>query len=209
MTLAYLILGHAAPAQMIRAIERLRPSAAVFVVHIDARAGQDVYGAMEAYALQHGDVLLTPRHRCYWGGSGLVEAELACIRTLLASGRTFDYAVLLSGQDYPIKTSEQISTFFEAHAGEELIEAFPLRQPNRWTAQRGRFQALARVLHWTFSLRSRTFHLALKRRFYAGWEPFGGSQWWALSAAALRWIDSYLREHPALARYFSVRLYPG
>jgi len=200
--LAYLILGHAHPRQMIRMIERLRPSASIFVVHIDARADAAVYDELAAYAVTVHDVLLGPRKRCYWGTYGIMEAAFACISTVLASGKPFDYAVLLSGQDYPIKPAMEIAAFFEEHAGAEFIEVFPLDQPNRWTPQGGQFQAMARVLHLTVNFRSRTLHIPLKRRFYENWTPHGGSQWWALSRAAVEWVDSYRRSHPALERYF-------
>ncbi|SEF74190.1 Core-2/I-Branching enzyme [Bryocella elongata] len=202
MQLAYLILGHAHPGQIIRMIERLRPSASIFVVHIDARADAAVYDELAAYAVTVHDVLLAPRKRCYWGTYGIMEAAFACISTVLASGKPFDYAVLLSGQDYPIKRPQEIAAFFAQHAGAEFVEAFPLDKPNRWTPQGGQFQAMARVLHLTVNFRSRTLHIPLRRRFYKGWEPHGGSQWWALSRAAVEWIDSYRRSHPALERYF-------
>lgn len=202
LQLAYLILGHAHPRQIVRSIERLRTSASVFVVHIDARADASVFDELAAYAATVEDVLLAPRRRCYWGTYGIMEAAFVCISTVLASGKPFDYAVLLSGQDYPIKPAAEIAAFFAQHAGAEFVEAFPLDKPNRWTAQGGPFQAMARVLHWTLNFRSRTLHIPLRRRFYKGWEPHGGSQWWVLSHDALVWIDRYRSSHPALERYF-------
>jgi hypothetical protein len=198
MRVAYLILGHTAPQQILRAIDRLRAPGALFVVHIDARADEAVHEALRGRS----DVHLALRARCYWGTYGIVQATLNCVETLLALRQPFDYAVLLSGQDYPIKSPAAIAAFLEAHSGTEFIEAFPLDQPNRWTAQGGPFQAMARVHQYTFTLRSKTFHLKLPRRFYRGWQPHGGSQWWALSRPALEWVAEYLRAHPALARYY-------
>ena len=198
MVIAYLILAHAAPQQALRAIERLRAPGAVFIVHIDARSDDAVHAAFAG----HPDVYLAPRARCYWGTYGIVQATLNCIETLLKLGKPFDYAVLISGQDYPIKTTSAIAGFFTANEGKQFIEAFPLDQPNRWTAQGGPFQAMARVHQYTVTLRSKTFHIRIPRKFYRGWKPHGGSQWWALSRPALEWIVEYLAKHPALARYY-------
>ena len=198
MILAYLILAHTAPQQILRTIARLRAPGVVFVVHIDARADDAIHAAL----VGRPDVHLAPRARCYWGTYGIVQATINCMQTLLALGQPFDYAVLLSGQDYPIKTPEAIAAFFAANAGTEFIEAFRLDQPNRWTAQGGAFQAMARVHQYTVTLRSRTLHLKLPRSFYLGWKPHGGSQWWALSRPAINWIADYLASHAALARYY-------
>ncbi len=198
MNIAYLILAHTAPQQILRTIERLRAPGSVFVVHIDARADNSVFAALEGQPGLH----LAPRARCYWGTYGIVQATLHCLRTLMALGQPFDYAVLLSGQDYPIKSPATIAAFLYEHRDTQFIEAFPLDQPNRWSAQGGPFQAMARVLDYTFSFRSKSFHLPMRRRFYAGWRPHGGSQWWALSRESVAWIVEYLDRHPALARFY-------
>jgi hypothetical protein len=202
MKLAYLILGHAHPEQIVRMIGALRPSASLFVVHVDRRADASVYREIERYAGTVDDVLLARRHRCNWGSYGIMRATFACVAALLESGVAFDYAALVSGQDYPVRNAAELAEFFEARAGREFIEAFPLAQPNRWTPQGGRFQAMSRVEWWTVFVRSRAFSFPAKRRFYMGWVPCGGSQWWCLSRAAVEWIDHYLREHPGLGWYF-------
>ena len=202
MKLAYLILGHAHPEQMVRMMDALRPTASAFVVHIDARSPQAVEDAVRAYAARAGDVFFAPRQRCYWGSYGIVAATLSCIRTLLGTGIGFEYAALVSGQDYPVATPAEFEAFFAARPGAEFVEAFPLAKPNRWTAHTGRFQAENRVLDFTLWWRSRTFSVGVRRRFYAGWEAFGGSQWWCLSRGAVEWVDGYVRDNPGVERYF-------
>ena len=183
-------------------MKALRTPGATFAVHVDARSGDEVMEPLRAYAAAHEDVLLAKRQRCYWGTYALVEATLGCVDALLSSGRPFDYAVLLSGQDYPVKSPARIAKFFEERNGTEFIEAFTLDMDNRWTPQGGRFQAMARVTRYTVNLRSRVFQLRLPRRVPLGWRPHGGSQWWALSREALLWVADTLRAEPRIARYF-------
>ncbi len=202
MTVAYLILAHAHSEQVVRMMEALRAPGTTFAVHVDARADASVYEGILEYATGRDDVLLAERQRCYWGTYALVQATLECVHALMASRRAFEYAVLLSGQDYPIKPPEQIARFFEERAGVEFIEAFPLDESNRWTPQGGRFQATARVTRYTVHFRSRVWQLPLPRRFPIGWRPHGGSQWWALSQAALEWVVATLHEEPKIVRYF-------
>jgi hypothetical protein len=202
MTIAYLILAHAHPEQLIRMMARLRVPGTTFAVHVDGRAEASVRAEVARCAAEHDDVLLAEPQRCYWGTYALVQATLECIGVLLASGRAFDYAVLLSGQDYPIKRPEHVANFFAEKQGAQFIEAFPLDAPNRWTPQGGRFQAMARVNRYTWTVRSRILQLPLPRRFPLGWRPHGGSQWWALSREALLWVLQTLRESPRVTRYF-------
>ena len=55
------------------------------------------------------DVTWLPRHRSQWGGFGHVRATLKGIDHVVASGVPFDYAVLLTGQDYPLRSPAEIA----------------------------------------------------------------------------------------------------
>lgn len=208
MAVAYLIMGHKHPGQILRLIHSLKDSSAFFVIHIDKRASDDVYSPLRDYAAANPNVFLTKRIRCYWGGFGIARAMIECVKVAVRAGRHFDYAILLSGQDYPIKNAREIADFFEKNKGAEFIESFPLSKANRWTDHGGYFQAMNRVRYWTFFIRSRSFHLRLTRKFPFGWEPHGGSQWWCLSKECILYIDSFIRRNPAFVRYFKYVLIP-
>jgi len=115
--LAYFILCHKAPEQVIRLIKRLRGAGSVFVVHVDKRARPDVYDTLQECFAGQPDVFFSERHRCYWGRIGIVRGTISCIKKAIQLNLPFDYAVLLSGEDYPIKTNEQIREFLSKNAG--------------------------------------------------------------------------------------------
>lgn len=202
MKVAYLIMGHRDPDQILRLIHTLRDSGAFFVIHIDRRAADGVFAPLKEYAVTHPEVILAPRIRCYWGSFGIAQAMIECVKAAVQTGLHFDYAILLSAQDYPIKSTAQIEEFLTKNNGSEFIESFPLAQPNRWTNQSGYYQAMSRVRYWTFYVRSRTYHLAIVRKFPFGWEPYGGSQWWGLSRACILYLDQFLRKNRGFVRYF-------
>ena len=208
MKVAYLIMGHRDPDQIVRLIDALRGSGAFFVIHIDKRAPDGVFAPLKEYAAAHPEIFLTRRIRCYWGGFGIAQAMIECVQAAARSGRPFDYAILLSAQDYPIKSALQIEEFLTRNRGSEFIESFPLAQPNRWTNHSGAFQAMNRVRYWTFFIRSRTFHLPVARKFPFGWKPYGGSQWWGLSRECILYLDQFLRQNRRFVRYFKHVLIP-
>lgn len=208
MKVAYLIMGHRDPDQILRLIHALRDSGAFFVIHIDERAPDHVFAPLKEYAASHPEVILTPRIRCYWGGFGIANAMIECVRVAARALHAFDYAILLSAQDYPIKSAVQIDEFLTRNKGSEFIESFPLAKPNRWTSHSGYYQAMNRVKYWTFFLRSRTFHLPIARKFPFGWEPYGGSQWWGLSRDCILYLDNFLQRNPGFVRFFRHVLIP-
>ncbi|HTD56824.1 MAG TPA: beta-1,6-N-acetylglucosaminyltransferase [Silvibacterium sp.] len=202
MRVAYLIMGHRDPQQILRLMNALRSSAAFFVIHIDKRAADSVFAPLREYAAGRSDVFLAPRIRCYWGSFGIANAMVECVKTAVKAGAHFDYAILLSAQDYPIKSGDEIKGFLEKNQGAEFIESFELDKPNRWTSHAGPYQAMNRVGYWTFFLRSRPFHLRIPRRFPFGWRPFGGSQWWGLSRECVLYLENTFRTKPEVIRYF-------
>ncbi len=54
------------------------------------------------------NIRFTKRQNVYWGDFNIVRAMLNCIETLAESEFDYDYAISLSGQDYPLKSPEEI-----------------------------------------------------------------------------------------------------
>jgi Core-2/I-Branching enzyme len=201
-SLAYLILCHKNPRQVIRLIERLREDDTVFVIHVDKRSNEEVYTELREYASKTSHVYFAERHRCYWGNFGIVRATISCIQAAIRLDLPFDYAFLLSGQDYPIKANAEIRSFLSRHQGAEFIESFRLETPNRWSNTGGYGQAMNRIQYWTVYVRSHCFQIRLKRRFPRGWTPYGGSQWWCLSKDCISYLGEAVRKNKSIVRYF-------
>ena len=179
MKVVFLILMHKNPKQTMRLIERLDSPTSTFIVHVDRRASRAIYKPIEKWAAKHHSVYFAQRHYCYWGGFGIVAASLECVRTALHLGEAFDYAMLLSGQDYPIKSPNSIFAFLRARRGKQFIETFRLDLENRWSAHGGPYQPMNRVSWYTLAFRSRRIHIPVRRHLPAGLKPYGGSQWWS------------------------------
>jgi hypothetical protein len=208
--LAFFILCHKAPHQVIRLVGCLRDENSSFVVHVDKRAERTVYDTLKSFAdtLPSQVHLCEQRYRCYWGRFGIVEATLGCVQEAIALALPFDRAFLLSGQDYPIKSMASIRKFLDDHAGLEFIESFPADEPNRWTEAEGAHNALNRVLDWTISFRSRHIQIKWKRRFPFGYRPHGGSMWWCLTRESLVYVDRFIRENKPFTRHFRTVFIP-
>lgn len=201
MRLAYLVLMHGKPEQAARLIGRLQNPTSTFIVHVDAKAPQSVFDYMQKWSAPYKNVHLTKRHRCYWGGFGIVAATIECIRSALLYDPAFDYAFLLSGQDYPIKPLSHITAYLRRHR-KQFIESFRLDRPNRWTDAGHAYQAMNRISWYTVAVRSHFIRVPVKRVLPDGLSPFGGSQWWCLSRQCLKYVDEVVRARPDIVRYF-------
>ncbi len=202
MKVIFFILMHKNPQQTLRLIQRLESSDSMFVVHVDRRAQRAIYHPIEELATNCDRVYTAKRVPCYWGGFGIVAATLECVRTALRLNATFDYALLLSGQDYPIKPLRSIFAFLTAQPGKQFIETFRLDRPNRWSTHTDAGEAMNRISWYTLAVRSRRIHIPVRRQFPSGLTPYGGSQWWCLSRECLAYIDEYLSRNPQILRFF-------
>jgi hypothetical protein len=208
--IAFFVLCHKSPEQVRRLVQRLRDDNSLFFIHVDKRADRSVHETLKSFSEMHPRqvILCRRRYRCYWGRFGIVEATLSCIREAVRFGLPIDYAFLLSGQDYPIKSTAQIRKFLDDHVGKEFIESFPADEPNRWSKAEGGHNALNRVLYWTISFRSRHLQIKWRRKFPFGYRPHGGSMWWCLTRECIIYIDRFVRQNPSYTRYFRTVFIP-
>ncbi|PIE20689.1 MAG: hypothetical protein CSA61_00555 [Neptuniibacter caesariensis] len=105
----YIILAHKNPHQLKRLIDRLDPAISAFFIHIDKHV--DI-GQFQALVEHYPNVkFVHDRHReeCIWGDISLVKATINASKLALKYGNKSGYCVLLSGQDYPIKSNSYIN----------------------------------------------------------------------------------------------------
>lgn len=201
ITVAYLILAHANPRQLARLVNAL-PRSSPILIHFDRRADEAVYREVVQLVGSRPLLQFVKRERCWWASFGIVQATVNLVRALAAMDAYYDYATLLSGSDYPIKSNEEIAHDLDRNRGKEFIESFLLTAPNRWTEDGGYSTAPGRVLgrHWHF--RSRMIRLPGLRQMPGGLLPYGGSQWWTLSRKAIHHIAGFIERSPRVVSFF-------
>ena len=202
MKVAYVVTMHKNPGQVGRLLRRLASDDASFAVHVDRSAGDEVDAAVrrEADGLP---VEFVRRHRCFWGGFGIVRGALEGIEHLLAHDVPFDYAVLLSGQDYPLRSAAALERFLAEAGGRSYlhVEALPT---SFW-----RNGGLARVERWHL-VSYRALHLPVpwRRRVPGGLAPYGGEAWWMLARPVVEYVHEFVQANPSFVRFFEHVLIP-
>jgi core-2/I-Branching enzyme len=201
MRIDYLIRAHTAPEQLARLVGRLDEGDVRFYVHVNRRTSKETFAAMQAGLARRENVVWLPRVACYWGGFSLLRATLVGIEAILASGELPDHAVLLSGQDYPLRSPAEIEAHLAARSGRNLLHHF--RLPAReWAGEGGGLNRLRYPHFERVRYRTRLLRLPLRRRLPAGLELHGGSAFWALTGETLAWLMRFLARRPDVLRFF-------
>jgi hypothetical protein len=203
MKVAYIVAAHRDLDLVERLLRRLAGEGTTLVVHIDTQVEADSYREFrrrcEDLPVQYLD-----RHRGFWGGFGVVRAALKGIRYLVDAAVPFDYAALLSGQDYPLRPAHVIHEELRTAGGRSFMSHFPL--PFEGWGARGGFD---RVENWHL-VSHVALHLRLpwKRTIPGGLVPYGGGRPWLLQAQAVAYVDEFVRLNPSFARFFEHVLLP-
>jgi hypothetical protein len=197
---AYVVLAYHKPEQLGRLVAALGEEDPAGVwVHVDRRTPSVVFDAMRAAAP---GAAFVRRHRAPWGGIGHVLGSLEGLRAALRVPG-WNHAVLLTGQDYPIRPRGEIAARLGVAAERSFMQHFPLPAAGAWEPERGGLDRLERRhLH----ARGRVIALPGRRRLPAGLRPFGGSGYWNLSRAACEHVAAAAT--PDALRFFRWAKFP-
>jgi hypothetical protein len=214
--IAYIISAYQGAASVVRLVRRLYAPDHGFFIHYDLRSSDSELAGITASLGNLQNVALLERHKCLWGDFGHVKASLKAIQEMAKQGFIYDYAILLTAQDYPIKPDAVIRERLAAAAGGSFMEATAWPIPN-W--QKGRAIKWIENFHWhlPFPKWARTLgwermwqHLAIpmKRKIPNGLHPYFGSSYWYLHRSCLKYIYEYVSRHPEYVRFFHHVLIP-
>jgi hypothetical protein len=224
MKLAYIVLAHKYPEQLLRLIDSLANKNAFFYIHIDKKVDISIFRNVlsKAHTKNHEFI---KREDGRWGGLGIVNAALNGIYDVLKNMENVDQIILLSGQDYPIKNINYIHEYFHRNSHRSYFDYFPLPS-NAWN-----YQGLDRIerSHCYFMGKSYShppysqpgplkdkiiqygmkFIFPEKRLFPINMKPYGGSDWWSMSLEGAHYILKFLKERPDYMRFHKYSASPS
>lgn len=215
MRIAYIISAYKYPDQLVRLVRRLDDQGATFFIHMDKKSDTPIYQRAVAGLNDLPNVYFLKRHRSYWGGFGHVAASIKGLNELSRRHIAFDYAVLLTGQDYPIKMNTQIKDFLKNSTGMSYLDYAELPDDGPVSRHRIDYWHLRFGKHLAFptrrGFRSRPLSLIWrvlislfpwKRRFPTGFHPYVGSSYWCLSEECVSYITDFIAQNRAFVAFF-------
>ena len=190
--LACVVLAHADPAHLRRLVDALDPFP-VFL-HCDVGTSDAVFDEMTADLPSRATVL--PRIGTGWAKWQNVAAELAGYRAALQQTDA-THVALLTGSDYPLASSAEISALLHAHRGRSIARYTPLPMPG-W----GRNGGLDRLRYPHFAHRKRMIRIPVPRRLPADVVPAGGAQVKVLAREHAQAVVDVATARPDLVRFW-------
>lgn len=197
MRLAYIVSAYTRLEQVARLARRLQTANSCCLVHVDRKTSGAEYDELVASVRGLASVQLLERHNCHWGGFGHVRVTLKGIEALRCQAVPFDYLILLTGQDYPIKSNEHIDRFLESGYPKSFMGFSPLPSPS-WSPRGG----LDRIEYWHLRFHGHHARLPFGRRFPRGLKPFGGGAYWCLSRECVDYVARFVAKRPDVVSFF-------
>ena len=213
MEKAYIILAHRNPTQLVRLLRKLDDDHSTFFIHIDKRVPMTAFSGLMNFGEK---VHLVKRVISNWATFGLVQATINALQEIRQSSLPFQRIILLSGQDYPIKTNKFINDFFTSTPYSVFIESVMLPDYNRWKPGGGIYRVNKYFFgfHQYQKLTAKTFNMLgiivpfLKRKAPGTMIPYAGSQWWTIDMYALNYILDFLKNNSAYRRFHKATFAP-
>lgn len=226
MHINYIIQVHQNPEQLKRLILRLNTSNVFFYIHVDKKSNlipfqKELNNFNNIYFFDDNS-----RINVIWGEISQVQATLLAMNKIIQDKRT-GYCILMSGQDYPIKTNEYIFDFLEKNHGSNFIKGRPVEDVWKTYKQR--------IYNYNFSLNENQRHntsiyIIYNKKFYSHAniqnminlaqskkrkylykvfiprktpkiKQYGGSQWWALPIETIYYILDFIKNNKSYLNY--------
>lgn len=208
MRLVYIILSHHLPDQLVRLVDRLDRPGVTFLIHLDQKMPDDDVHTVDEGVGGRPNVEFLPRHRCTWAAFSIVEATLEGVRR--CRSLDFDYAILLSGQDYPIKSNEAIDAHFRQLDGKSIIHHLPFPMPDWDNGGWDRIETYhahdrGRAVRFAARVRRR---IPVRRKYPRGLHPYGGAQFWALAQPAIGYVLDFVAQNPRFVASYKFTFVP-
>ncbi len=229
MEIAYIVLAHKYPDQLVRLIYKLDTEKTSFFIHVDKKTDDETYYRMVRSLDNLPNVFFLKRTRVYWGHFGLLGATIQGLEEIFKRNVRFDYVVLLTGQCYPIMPNSCIEKTLEEGKPNSFMEYFALPTA-RWQDEDKDRGGLERIEYWQVRLFGRTLRFPaehrfsskiasllwstlislfpIKRRFPRGFTPFGGSAHWCLSRDCADYINNFIKHNRAFVNFFKFAVLP-
>jgi hypothetical protein len=200
MNVAYLITAYNNYEHLKKLLEALSDQTnPAFYVHIDKKS------EMPSNLAHIKNLKYIDRKKVWWGGWSHLNAILLLMKAAFIG--KYDYYVLISGADYPIRSNEFLYNKLQ-DGGEyfNIIEGFQPHKPE------------SRLKYYHFDCFDRRNVRSLKTRFFLKFEhklrlflsksdfPFEkiyhGSTWWALSHGTITYILDFMKDNPSFVNFF-------
>ncbi|MDN3585391.1 beta-1,6-N-acetylglucosaminyltransferase [Pedobacter aquatilis] len=203
MRIAHIIMAHKNPKQLLRLIKSLEHPNADFFIHIDKKVLKEEFKIIENLSQVK---FIKNRINCNWGGNSLFLGILSSLNEVVSDNIEYDFINLLSAQDYPLTSAENIFNFLQSRPQSNFISYDESRETEWWKKAVSRYEK-----HHFTDLSFRGKYLLQKivnkifpvRKFPMEMELYGSckSTWWTISGTCAKYVDEIFTNNKQLRNF--------
>lgn len=212
--IAYLIQAHHEPELCLRLIDGLDNPQNTFFIHWDKKSELDCK-KFKRLIENRNNIHIYSEYKMFWMGYSLVAATILLMRKALELEPQADYLVLMSGQDYAIKSANEINEFYSnsqsdyislnklAAMGSEFLKKTDYHhflESDYWNPKSPQKNNILFKLYFGIYMKKITKWLP-KRKMYQNWTPFFGSQWFSFTYQTSKFIIDFIDKNPDYVKF--------
>lgn len=197
-------MAHKNPVQLKRLIECLSHPMFDIYIHIDKKVEIEQFKILGHIPNLY---FFKKRSKCNWGGFTLFKGIIDCLTEVLEKDKKYGFINLISGQDYPIQSADNIYEYFKKNK-EKIFISFEGESSNSkwWETAKARYQKY----HLTdfkfkgqYFLQSIINKLAPLRRFPEEMDLYGSNKacWWTLNRESAEHVITKLNGNPEFYKF--------
>ena len=202
MRIAHIIMAHKNPDQLERLVVAMKHPMFDLYIHLDKKTDIKSFEHISKY---DNVVFIGHRMECNWGGYSFVKAILNSMTQVLSSGKEYKFINLMSGQDYPLKSVDELYKYLCNHVSISFL-AYEHVDHSWWEHAVSRYE----FYHFTdfnlvgrYILQKITNKIMPHRKFPLDLPLYGStnSSWWILSAEAGQYLVDFIKDNSKLNRF--------
>ena len=219
LEIGYLITAYKNQNQLIDLIKVLSAPNATFFIHIDKKSREFNLHQIIKDIPEAEIFFIKNRIDVTWGGFSQIKSIIKIIESGINFNKKIEYFVLLSNQDFPIKSIQYINEFISHNSRNIYLDHFKIPQPFLpYKGGNGRVEwywfmdintkvrfvwRFQRLLHIVFEKYN------IKRKFIKGYSLFAGSDWWMVPRDVLEYVLSTIQDNPRIRDAFRNTFIPS
>lgn len=200
--MAHIIMAYKDPAQIERLVKKLSHPGFDFYIHVDTKfdlAPFEYIGNVErVYFIKN-------RIKIRWAGYSFTQGVFNSMQEVLDTGRQYDFISLMSGQDYPIVSTDAFYSFFEQRPGKNFLalEEFGSEWWKRAAIRIHKYHMTDFDFKGRYAVQSTLNAVLPDRRFPLGYTLYGSERatWWTITTECAKYLLKFIQENPKIKRF--------
>jgi hypothetical protein len=203
MRVAHLVIVHKSPDQLLRLLKRLQHPNFDLFVHVDLKVPIEQFTFIKSETNVR---FIKNRVACHWGGNSVLVSIINSVQEILNSDKVYDFINVISGQDYPLMSSEAMLSFFNANNKTNFISFDDTPESEWWQLARERYEKYHLTdlnFRGKYILQNLLNMLLPKRKFPVYNTLYGGSKstWWTITSECAGYLVKTLEVNKKLKKF--------